>query len=206
MKKLLIPLIAIFALTVTANAQGKMGKRGHHGQHQKGMMANQLNFSDDQKKQAAVINEDFRKQMQDLNKQENITVKEMRSRKSAILKDKKARMDGLLTAEQKTKMADMKAAKKLKNEERSAQQLAKMKTNLDLTDAQVSQLKAQRSEMQAKSEKIRNDQSLSMEQKKVQMMALKAEAKEQHNKIFTADQLKKKEEMRKNRGNRSKMK
>ena len=206
MKKLLIPLIAIFALTVTANAQGKMGKRGHHGQHQKGMMANQLNFSDDQKKQAAVINEDFRKQMQDLNKQENITVKEMRSRKSAILKDKKARMDGLLTAEQKTKMADMKAAKKLKNEERSAQRMAKMKTNLGLTDAQVSQLQAQRSDMQAKSEKIRNNESLSMEQKKAQMMALKAEIKEQHNKIFTPEQLKKKEEMRKNRGNRSKVK
>ncbi len=115
-------------------------------------------------------------------------------------------MDGLLTAEQKTKMAEMKAAKKLKNEERSAQRLAKMKTNLDLTDAQVSQLKAQRSAMQAKSEKIRNNESLSMEQKKAQMMALKAEAKEQHNKIFTPDQLKKKEEMMKNRGKRSRVK
>jgi hypothetical protein len=37
-------------------------------------------------------------------------------------------------------------------------------------------------------------------------MALKAEAKEQNNKIFTADQLKKKEEMKKNRGDRSKIK
>ena len=46
MKKLLIPIIAIFALTATVNAQHKMGKKGHHNKHQKGMMARQLNFSE----------------------------------------------------------------------------------------------------------------------------------------------------------------
>jgi hypothetical protein len=34
-------------------------------------------------------------------------------------------------------------------------------------------------------------------------MALKAEAKEQHNKIFTAEQLKKREDMKKNRSDKS---
>ena len=47
------------------------------------------------------------------------------------------------------------------------------------------------------------NESLSREQKKEQMMALKAEAKEQNKKIFTPEQLKKREEMKKNRGNRS---
>ena len=60
MKKLLIPIIAIFALTVTASAQDKMGKKGHR-QHQKDMIAKQLNFSEEQKKQAKLINEDSRK-------------------------------------------------------------------------------------------------------------------------------------------------
>ena len=64
MKKLLIPLIAIFALTATVNAQDKMSKKGHHHKHQKGMMAKQLNFSEAQKAQAKTINEDSRKKMQ----------------------------------------------------------------------------------------------------------------------------------------------
>lgn len=61
MKKLLIPLIAIFALTVTVNAQDKLGKKGHHQKHQNGMMAKQLNLIDAQKSQAKTINEDSRK-------------------------------------------------------------------------------------------------------------------------------------------------
>lgn len=205
MKKLLIPLIAIFAFTATAGAQDKMGKKGHHHhKHQKGMMAKQLNFSEDQKKQAKAINEDFRKKMQDLNKQENITVKEQRDRKASILKERKAKMDGLLTAEQKTKLTQLKAERKAKKEEHYTKRLDKMKTTLSLTDDQVVKLKSQRAATMAKAEKIKNNESLSREQKKEQMMALKAEAKEQHNKIFTPEQLKKKEEMKKNRGDRQK--
>ena len=203
MKKLLILLIAIFALTVTANAQGKMGKIGHHKHHQKGMMAKQLNFSEDQKNQAKTINDDFRKQMQELNKKENITVKEMRDKKSALLKERKSKMNRLLTAEQKTKIVQLKAEQKVKNQERMTKHLDKMKTNLNLSDDQVSKIKAQRSATQAKAEKIRKNESLSREQKKEQMMALKAEAKAQNQKIFTPEQLKKREEMRKNRGTRS---
>ena len=198
MKKLLIPLIAIFALTVTASAQGKLGKKGHHKHQQKAMMAKQLNFSEDQKNQAKTINESFRKQMQELNKKESITVKEMRDQKSTLLKERKAKMDGLLTAEQKTKMTQLKAEQKVKNEERMAKRMDRMKTNLNLSDEQVFKIKAQRSATKAKAEKIKMNESLSREQKKEQMMALKTEAKDQHSKILTPEQLKKKEEMRKN--------
>ncbi|MBL7702729.1 MAG: hypothetical protein JNM14_10785 [Ferruginibacter sp.] len=205
MKKLLIPLIAIFAFTATASAQNKMGKKGHHHRkHGHTMMAKQLNFSEDQKKQAKAINEDFRKKMKDLNKQENITVKEQRDRKAAMLKERKAKMDGLLTADQKAKLVQLKAERKAKHEEHYAKRLDKMKNNLSLTDDQVTKLKAQRAATMAKAQKIKSNESLSREQKKEQMMALKAEAKEQHKKIFTPEQLKKREEFKKNRGDRSK--
>lgn len=206
MKKLLIPLIAIFALTATVNAQDKMGKKGHHHKHQKGMMAKQLNFTDAQKAQAKTINEDSRKKMQELNKNESITVKEQRDRKAAILKERKTKMDGLLTAEQKTKMTQLKAERKVKNEEGYAKRLDKMKTNLSLTDEQVAKLKNQRAATMARVEKIKNNESRSREQKKDQMVALKTEAKDQHNKIFTPEQLKKKEEMKKSHGDKSKAK
>lgn len=202
MKKVLIPLIAIFAISITANAQDRMGKRGQHQKHQmhqKQMMAKQLNLTEDQKMQAKAINADSRKKMQELNKNENITVKEQRDRKAAIMKDKKAKMDGLLTAEQKAKKTELIAAQKVKKEQQYATRMDKMKTKLDLTDDQVAKLKSQRAANQSKAEKIRNNESLSREQKKEQMMALKADAKAQHNKILTPEQLKKKEEMKKNR-------
>ena len=56
-----------------------------------------------------------------------------------------------------------------------------------------------------KAEKIKNNESLSREQKKEQMMALKAEAKAQHDKILTPEQLKKKEEMKKTRGDKTRV-
>ncbi len=206
MKKLLIPLIAIFALTATVNAQDKMGKKGHHNKHQKGMMAKQFNFTDAQKAQAKTINEDSRKKMQELNKNEGITVKEQRDRKAAILKERKSKMDGLLTTEQKAKQAQLRAEHKAKKEAAYAKRLDKMKTNLNLTDEQVTKLKTQQAANHAKAQQIKNNESLSREQKKAQMLALKTQAKDQHNKIFTADQLKKKEEMKKNRGDRSRVK
>ena len=207
MKKVLIPLIAIFAITFTASAQNKMGNKGHqHHKHEKGMMAKELNFSNAQKAQAKQINDDSRKKMQELNKQENITVKEMRTRKAAIQKDRKIKMDGLLTAEQKTKMTQLKAEHKAKKEEGYAKRMDKMKTNLGLSDDQVSKLKAQREANHAKAEKIKSNESLSQEQKKEQMMALKNDAKEQNKKIFTPDQLKKMEEMKKNHEGKSRVK
>lgn len=203
MKKILIPLIAIFTLTVTVNAQDKMGKERHHHQHQKEMITKELNFSEAQKNQAKVINEDSRKKMQELNKKESITVKEMRDRKTAILKERKTKMDGLLTAEQKTKMPQLKAEHNAKKEAGYAKRLDRMKTNLNLTDDQVAKLKAQQTANHAKAEQIKNNESLSREQKKQQMMALKTEAKDRHNKIFTAEQLKKRDEMKKAHGDKS---
>ncbi|MEP7254265.1 MAG: hypothetical protein ABI666_00745 [Ferruginibacter sp.] len=206
MKKLLIPLFAIFALAVTVNAQDKKGKKGHHHKPQHGMMAKQLNFSEDQKKQAKAFNEDYHNKLKELNKNENITVKEQRNRKAAIQKERKTKMDGLLTAEQKTKQTQLKAEQKVKREEGYTKHMDKMKTKLNLSDNQVAKLKTQHASMQAKAEKIKTNESLSREQKKEQMMALKSEAKEQRKKIFTPEQIKKMEEMKKSRGDRSRAK
>ena len=209
MKNIVITLLAVSAFSFSATAQEKREmKPGHlpgmHKPHHGMMMAKELNFSDEQKAQAKLNHEDFKKKMQELNKNESITVKEQRDRKAAILKERKTKMDGLLTAEQKTKMTQLKAEHKAKKEAGYAKHLDKMKTNLHLTDDQVAKLKSQRVANHAKAEQIKNNESLSREQKQQQMMALKTEAKDQHNKIFTAEQLKKKEEMKKAHGDKDK--
>lgn len=206
MKKALIPLIALFALSFTADAQQATVKKRHLHKHHKMEMAKQLQFTDAQKAQAKTINADARKKMQELNKQDNITVKEMRSRKAAIEKERKNKMDGLLTADQKNKLQQLKADRKVKRENQYAKHLDKMKTNLNLSDEQVAQLKEQHKTNQAKAQKIKNNESLSREQKRMQLMALKSESKEQHKKIFTAEQLKKMQDLKKNRGNKQQAK
>ena len=106
MKNPLITLFAVAALPTSATAQEKrMMKHPGKMKHQHGMMARDLNLSEDQKKQAKTYREDFRKKMQELNKNENITVKEMRDRKEALQKEQRNKMQSLLTAEQKNKIA-----------------------------------------------------------------------------------------------------
>jgi len=115
-------------------------------------------------------------------------------------------MDGLLTADQKTKMTQLKAEQKAKKEAGYTKRLDKMKTNLSLTEMQVTKLKEQRVATMAQAEKIKNNESLSRTQKKEQMMALKTEAKNQHTKILTPEQMKKREEMKKAHADKSKAK
>ncbi len=206
MKKLFIPLMAILALTVTANAQGKMGKKAQHQQHEKGMMAKQLNFSEVQKKQAKAINDDCRKKLQELNKNEALTVKVMRDKKETLIEEKRLKMDALLTAEQKTKKAQLLVAQKAKAEIQFTNQLAKMKTNVGLSDEQVASIRSQRASTRAKMEKIKNNESLSRVERRAQMMALKTDAKDQRNNIFTPDQIKKMEDMKKTRMNKNRIK
>ena len=204
MKCIIVTLLAVSAFSFSATAQEKREmKPGHqpgmHKPHHGMMMAKELNFSEDQKKQAKLNHENFKKKMQELNKNESITVKEQRDRKALLMKEQKGKMDALLTPEQKNKMALLKADRKAKHEEHFTKHLDKMKTALALTDNQVSQLKTQREGMQTRFNAIKENGSLSRVQKKEQLMALKAEAKEQHNKIFTPEQLKKMEEMKKKR-------
>jgi protein CpxP len=213
MKKIIMIALAFSAVTFSASAQEKRemkdGGRHHSGMrkhHNKGMMAKQLNFSEDQKKQAKLINVDFKQKMKTLNSNESITVKEQRDRKHSLMQERKAKMDGLLTPEQKTKLAQLKEDRKKKSEEHFAKRLDKMKTNLGLSETQVGQLKTQREAMHAKMKAIKDNQGLSREQKKEQFMALKADAKEQHKKIFTADQMKKMEEMKKKHFDKSAVK
>ena len=202
MKSIVVTLLAVSAFSFSATAQEKREmKPGHmpgmHKPHHGMMMAKELNLSEAQKAQAKLNRKEFKDKMQELNKNERITVKEQRDRKVALLKEQKSKMDALLTPEQKNKMAQFKAERKARGEEHFTKHLGKMKTELGLTDIQVSQMKSQRESMQTKFKAIMENGSLSREQKKEQFQALKAEGKEQHKKIFTADQLKKMEEMKK---------
>lgn len=196
MKKVLasIAAIALFSFAAHAQENRHMKQKHQHGHH--GMLPKELNLSETQQKQAKGIHEEFRKKMQDLDKQESLTVKEFRDRKFALRKEQKAKMDGILTPEQKNKMAQMKVDQKKERDEHFAKHMDRMKIDLNLSEAQVKQLSAQREGVEAKMKAIKDNEALSREERKEKMMALKTEAQEQRKKIFTPDQLKKLEEMK----------
>ena len=199
MKKVLVTLLAVVLVSAAALAQEKREMKHQHGmmkKHQHGVMMKQLNFSEAQKNQAKANHQEFRQKMQQLNKNEGMTVKDFRDRKAALRKEQKAKMDGLLTPEQKTKMAQLQKEHQIKKNEHFAKHLDKMKTKIGLTDDQVSKLKAQRESKQSRLMTIKGNETLTREQKRDQLMALKKETMEQHRKIFTEEQLKKMESLK----------
>jgi Spy/CpxP family protein refolding chaperone len=199
MKKAFATLLAISVISFSALAQEKREIKhpgGHPMMHHPGKMLRELNLTAEQKKQLKVNRELFKQKMQELNKNEDITVKEFRDRKAVLMKEQKAKMEALLTSEQKNKLEMLKTQQKMKKDEHFARHLDKMKTELGLNEDQVAKLKAQKESMQSRMKAIKENESLSRSQKKDQMMTLKKEAKEQHEKIFTQDQLKKLELMK----------
>lgn len=201
MKKIMIGLMAVILLSVSAHAQEKRVIKSRHftrKQHH-GMMMKQLNLSMDQQKQAKDIRLDFRNKMQELNKNESITVREFRDNRAKLIKEQRSKMAAILTPEQKDKLSQLRAAARSKRAMHFANHLNRLKTTLALTNEQVDQLKANREAMQSKMRSIRENESLTREQKRDQLIALKTETKNQHDRIFTGEQLKKMEEMKKKR-------
>ena len=170
-----------------------MHKKGKH--HRQGMDMSKLNLTDEQKAQFKSQRESFKKQMEELKKNENITVKEWKSRMESLRKENKEKMQSILTSEQKAQLEKSKAEQKAKMETMGKERGEKMKAALGLTADQSAQLDANRKETGEKMKSIRENKSLSDEQKKEQVKQLMTANKEKMKTILTEEQLKKMKEM-----------
>jgi Spy/CpxP family protein refolding chaperone len=230
MKKYLFALAAFSMVAVAANAQSAsdstqnstyhqhswnghqknsgyaMGGRYHrnmHGYRHDNMMMN-VKLTDTQKQQVKALNDDYRKKLIDLEKNDNITLKNYRAEKATLMKERKARYQDILTPEQKSEIAQAKKQRSEKMQMMAQKRMEKMKTTLNLTDDQVAKIQEQQKSSMEKAKEIRENTSLSEEQKREQMMELRKAGHDNMNNILTADQLKKMEEMRNNRMNEMK--
>ena len=197
MKKILFTVFLLSGLYLMANAQQKREfKHQPPVKHRMGMMK-AMQLTADQKVKAKTYKESFKAKMQELNKNEGQSVKEFRDKKLALRKELRGNMQDILTPEQKTKMEQMKVDHKAKREEHFAKHMDKMKSKLNLSEDQLTQLKTGHKSMQDKLRALKEDQTLSRTDRHDKLQALKKEMKENRNKIFTADQLKKMEELKK---------
>ena len=206
MKKLLTSLLAILMITVAAQAQDDKGGKKHRKHHQE--FSQKLNLTESQKTELKAINDDFKKQMAELKKNENITVKEQKEKRKAITDQHQAKIQGLLTAEQKTKLEQLKQEHKNKRHDGAKkgdrkgkrgdhkEMMAKMKTELGLTDDQTKKMEAARADFSAKAKAIKENTSLTDAQKKEQFKELASKQKETTKSILTKEQQDKLESMR----------
>jgi Spy/CpxP family protein refolding chaperone len=203
MKKLIGSLLALTLIVSAAQAQEQSEMHRHGRHHGKEMFAKELNLTADQKKQLKDINADTHKQMAELKKNDNITVKDYNSRKEAIMKSQHEKMMALLTPDQKAQMEKMKQDRIAKGKERHERGLQNMKTQLNLTDDQVSKLKASHDSFAAKSKDIRSNTSLTEDEKKTQIRELAKQEREETKSILTKEQLQKMQELHKDRSSSS---
>src|SRR5688500_2219562 len=104
MKKLIFSAI-LLSLFAVAQAQDPGKDRHDKMKHNKGMMMEKLNFSEEQKSQLKAINEDFKKQMEELKQSESkMTVSEWKSKRQELASAHRAKVQSILTPEQKSQM------------------------------------------------------------------------------------------------------
>ena len=204
MKKIVLAaLVGAFALS--ASAQDIPGRKSDgYKPHAKTRMNGKkqmegLNLTEDQKAQFKSLNAEHRKQMEELKKQDNITVKESKERMAKLRKDHREKTQALLTAEQKEQIKKNAEARKVKSQEMAAKQKERMKTRLGLSDDQSAKLEKQRKETGEQMKAIRENKSLTEEQKKEQMKSLHKKNQESMKSILTPEQL---EKMKEGRGDR----
>ena len=212
MKKLL-SILVISLITFSVNAQEKIqmshtkdglhtNRHQHreHRHHHKGVMKS-VNLSDVQKAQMKTAREDLGSKMNELRKEDNITVAEMRTKRTALHKEQKEKINNIFTADQKKQIAQNMADIKTHRKEIHEKRVKEMQAKLGLSSDQVASLKAQHEATHAQVKAIRENNSLSREDKIQQVKAIRNTSKEQLKNLLTADQLKKLEEIKKDRRN-----
>lgn len=190
MKKIIFSALIAVAVAGSASAQDQQPRREGFGRHQHGMMQ-QLNLTDEQKAEMKTINEDFKKQFTDLQKNEDITVKEWKSRMKSIREDHKNKVQQVLTAEQKASLEKIRQDRKGKMHKRGRHSMDSLKKELNLSAEQESALKQQRTDMMQKIKAIKEDKSLSDEQKKAEMKKFREQQHQSLKSILTEEQINK---------------
>ena len=224
MKKIITGLFAIAAFTFSAIAQDNTDQKkwdkdgdGYHRSHdRKGMGMDKLNLTDAQKQQMKSINEDFRTRMQSLNSNDNMMVKDQKAQRESLMQDRNNKISAILTPEQKTqfeamhknmdrmrdgKMGDRKMdGDRMHGGRMGADRMEHMKSELGLSDDQVAKMKEGSESFRTRAKAIRENQSLSDDQKKAQFEALQKERMNSYKSFLTADQIAKLDQMKMNHG------
>ena len=176
MKALLTTTLTVLLISLTATAQKrKCGNETQPKRHHD--MANKLNLTPEQKEQSKKIHTAYKAEQKALQANDKQTVASYNASLATLQANHKQQMQAVLTPEQKIHAEAYQKEKQTKHEAKHAKQLTKLQTQLQLTDAQMKQLQVSKAENKTKIDAIKNNNSLTHEQKKDQVKALKIASK-----------------------------
>lgn len=216
MKKIITSALVI-ALTIGA-ASAQTTEKNSSKEYKKEQRAgfDKLNLTADQKAKMQSLRADFKKQMTDLKNNSQLTADQQKSRRKELHQQYQSQMQAILTPAQKDQLAKMKAERKANHkngkfnkgqawkqnkDSKGVARGAQFQKELNLTQEQQSKMTQLRTDFKSKFETLRNDQSLTQDQKKEKMQQLRKDEQAQMKTVLTADQLQKLQSLRKEHAN-----
>ena len=191
-----------------ADSKRSYGMKGHKAGGKK--MMDNLNLTEDQKAKLKAEREASKAQMDAIRNDASLSETQKQEKARAIREAQKAKMQSILTPAQKQQMEQSQKEAKEKGKEMAEKRKDMMDKrkeafkDLNLSNDQGQKLKAHNQAMQEKMKALRSNTSLTEEQKKAEMKNIKQWSKDERAKILTAEQMKKMEEMKKDRMHKGK--
>lgn len=201
MKQLITATVAFLLFTLAATAQQRKCGNETNNTPRKGKkeFAHKMNLTDAQKEKAKQINTNYKQELKTLNSNDKITLGEYKARKNALQETRKTNTKAILTSDQLKQIETAKATKKANHAAKQEKKMAKLKENLNLTASQIATMKTQKAANTTKIEQIKNDNSLSKEQKKEQLKEMKKANHDKFVNSLTTEQKQKLSELKKNK-------
>lgn len=204
MKRISLSILAIVITLTSTYAQEKAdssirqkGQRSweHHPKHMKKGFHDdysKLNLSKEQQDALVKINQDFRNNVAELRKKESTTtVTDYKTQMQSLNKKRHEQAQQIFTPEQKDQLAKMRAERKAKFDSTAKDRQKKMKTDLNLSDEQSAKMKTLHEATRKKIKTIKEDPSLTDDEKKQQVMSAFKQQREDMKSILTPEQVKK---------------
>jgi Spy/CpxP family protein refolding chaperone len=193
MKKFILVAVAglFFAANSNAQAQREMPKHQHmqsdSAHHfQRGKMMQDLNLTAEQKTQMKTLHHDMMQQRNAIQHDASLSADQKKEKMKELHQTQTQKMNAILTPDQQEKMKAFRHQDSQKPQMHKGSQ--QMMQQLDLTSDQQTQMKALHETMQQQRNAIKNDASLSADQKKDKMKELRKTQMQKVNSILTPEQ------------------
>ncbi len=217
MKRILSSALVILLTIGAAQAQSTSTDKhaGHKKEHKQSF--DNLNLSADQKARLQSIREDFKKQSADLKNNTSLAADQKQARRKELHQQLRSQSEAILTPSQKEQMAKAREELKAKNKDakkdwkksgkdRAGKGIRKgqdVQKELALTADQQKKMEQMRKDFRNKFSSLRRDNSLTADQKKSKMQAMRKQQQEQMKSILTTEQIEKLQSSRSDRNRRN---
>jgi Spy/CpxP family protein refolding chaperone len=214
MKKIITSALVLALAFGSAQAQKTSGHKGK-GYNKENRMGgyDKLNLTADQKSRLDALKATYKQQAADLKNNTQLSDEQRKTRKNELHQNFKSQADAILTPVQKEQLSQMKANRTAKNKHANfkgakGNKMAMgargegLQKELNLSQDQQAKMTQIRTETRTKMQALRNDNSLSQDQKRAKMQELMKSQQEQVKTILTKEQIEKMESVRKERSAR----